>query len=349
MVVPDVSVLLPVFNAERYLDQAIQSVLEQQGISLELIAINDASTDETGGILREWAKRDARVRLVELSENRGASHALNAGFGVAAGRYIARQDADDVSMPGRLAAQVATLDREKDLVLLGTNYLLVDSAGRVLALANHAESSSVLSFLLNFWNSLGVPGQGMFRTETARAVGGFSREFRYAQGYELWTRLAMRGRVAVLPMIGLKYRVHDESTSALHERSQIETAVEVSRRQLSATLGRTVKTDEARAVFGRWRETSCEPVSRQANAVITEAWDAWLRADPTMTDRTRARILVATRFARSAVDLMRRKRFAEAVVCTNIAAAWHPSGLAGVVGAGAAKLRRNFMASRRIM
>jgi hypothetical protein len=338
---PRVSVLLPVFNSERYVGEAIRSVLGQASVDLELVVIDDASTDGTPEILRSWEERDSRVRILTLTENVGASDALNAGLAVARGPYIARQDADDVSRPGRLAAQVAFLDREPDVVLLGTNYVRIDASGRVTSVADHAESPSVLSFLLNFSNSLGVPGQGMFRTEVARAAGGFSREFRLAQGYELWTRLAMRGGVAVLPIIGLEYRVHEESATFLHARQQTATAVEVSRRMLSLTTGRTVTREEAEAVEGRWRGVTSEAVSRLANAVISEAYEAYLRTDPSVADGRRVRAIIAHRFARSAVRLAKRARIGEAAICVRLASSWHPAGVAGVGrDAAAARLAR---------
>ena len=342
---PRISVLLPVFNGERYVDEAIRSVLGQEGVDLELVIVDDASTDGTPEILRRREASDPRVRVLQLRENLGASDALNAGLAVARGTYIARQDADDLSMPGRLRAQAALLDRDSRVVLTGTNFVYIDASGQAIARADHAKPPAVLAFLLNFSNALGVPGQGMFRADVARAAGGFSREFRFAQGYELWTRLAMRGRVAVLPIVGLEYRRHDGGASATHTREQTETAIEVSRRMLSFTIGREVSREEAEAVHGRWRHVSGEPVSRQAHAVMSEAYEAWLRTKPSDADRQLARVLVAKRFARAAASLAKQGSVAEAALCLRLASSWHPSGLAGVGAEGAARLGR--LASRR--
>jgi hypothetical protein len=241
-------------------------------------------------------------------------------------------------MPGRLAAQAEFLDRNPGVVLLGTHFQVIDDSGRVRATTNHAESPAVLAFLLNFTNSLGVPGQGMFRATTAREAGGFSHEVRFAQGYELWARLARRGAVAVLPIVGLRYRVHDRSATAVHRDEQTKTAIWISRRELSQTIGRELTDQEAEAVYLRWSGLPRRGVSGLAERVIGEAFEAFRRTSPADADLRRVQVLVANRFARSAASLAKRARLREAMQCARIAARWHPGGFRGVAREAMSKL-----------
>lgn len=330
MSAPRVSVLLPVFNGARFLDESMGSILRQEHVDLELIVIDDASTDDTPRIIERWRRADSRVVVMTLSENRGASAALNAGLDRARGVYVARQDADDVSEPGRLAAQTTFLDRERDVVLLGARYIRIDAHGRTISTASPAESPAVLSYLLHFENAAGVPGQGMFRTDVARQIGGFSREFRYAQGYEMWARLARRGRVAVLPEVLLRYREHDANVSRLHAREQRLTAIEISRRTLSESLGRTVTLEEAMAVDARFRARPRRNVSALANGVVAEAMAAFERTKPAKADVERAHAITAVRFVRSAMTLATSGAGNEAAECLRIAVTWHPRSVPGI-------------------
>lgn len=350
MSAPRVSVLLPVFNGARFLDEAVRSILRQEQVDLELIVIDDASTDATPQLIDRWRREDSRVVALTLPVNVGASAALNAGLDHARGIYIARQDSDDISEPGRLAAQSAYLDREHDVVLVGAKYVRIDARGRGISSASDAESPAVLSYLLNFENALGVPGQGMFRADVARQIGGFSREFRYAQGYELWARLARHGRVAVFPEVLLRYREHRMRTSLLHAREQRLTAIEISRRALSESVGRTVTLEEAEAVEARFRSRPRRNVSTLANSVVTEAMEAFERTRPAKADVDRARALTAVRFIRSAISLAASGAGAEAGECLRIAASWHPNGARGVARSAVNDLaRRATNRARRIM
>ena len=131
MSVPAVSVLMPVYNAQRYVAEAVQSILTQTMGDFEFIIIDDGSTDDSTRILRDWAQRDSRIRLVSRP-NTGLCVALNEGLAMANGRYIARMDADDISLPQRFALQLEYLKTHEKLVCIGGSFLLIDAAGRML-------------------------------------------------------------------------------------------------------------------------------------------------------------------------------------------------------------------------
>src|SRR5687768_9316916 len=117
---------MPVYNGERYLDEAIESVLAQEFADFEFVIVDDGSTDSTPELLAKWAARDPRIVVVRQFDNCGTGCALNAGLAVARGEYIARQDADDLSLPGRLARQVAALDGDREAVMVTVGRVWID-------------------------------------------------------------------------------------------------------------------------------------------------------------------------------------------------------------------------------
>ena len=131
LMTPAVSILMPVYNAQRYLASAVQSVLDQTFSDFEFIIINDGSTDRSEAILQEFASKDPRVKIVSRP-NTGLTRALNEALSLARAPLIARMDADDLSLPRRLELQVARFGADHDLVLLGGAYELIDAAGRLL-------------------------------------------------------------------------------------------------------------------------------------------------------------------------------------------------------------------------
>src|ERR1700681_359089 len=119
---PRVTVLMPVFNRERFVGEAIESVIGQDFTEFELLIVDDGSTDRTPQLLREWARRDSRIVIVTSPVNQGIPTALNAGLRHARAPYVARLDSDDIMMPRRLAAQAAILDTQPDVVLASCAY-----------------------------------------------------------------------------------------------------------------------------------------------------------------------------------------------------------------------------------
>ena len=128
---PRVSVLLPVYDAERYLDEAVESILAQTFSDFELLAIDDGSRDASLARLEAYARRDSRVRVVRQT-HAGLVATLNAGLALARGELIARMDADDVSLPDRLSLQVSALAARSDIVCMGGGFDVIDAKNRLL-------------------------------------------------------------------------------------------------------------------------------------------------------------------------------------------------------------------------
>lgn len=213
---PTVSVLMPVYNAELFLREAIESVLNQSFTDFELLIINDGSTDKSKTIIESY--KDSRIRLVN-QPNHGLVYTLNKGIDLAEGKYIARMDADDASLPNRLERQVDFLEVNTEVALLGTAYDVVDEEGAKLYTFKPIldDSTIRLDFLLR--NPFGH-GTTMFRKEVVQKLGGYAN-LRYTEDYELWWRIASKHKLANIQDILYKWRVVSSSMShAKHLENQ---------------------------------------------------------------------------------------------------------------------------------
>ncbi len=194
-----VSVVMPVRNGERFLREALDSTLAQTLADLELIVVDDGSTDGTPELLAEAAQRDPRIR-VQRQEPGGLTVAINAGCALAHAPLIARMDADDVMLPDRLEHQVAYLDGHPDVALLGGGIVLVDEGGTEI---DREPGRLQLDFLVR--NEL-THATVMMRADALRALGGYRLD--QSEDYDLWLRFDERYGVAALPEHVIRYRLH---------------------------------------------------------------------------------------------------------------------------------------------
>lgn len=219
---PAVSVLMPVFNAERYLAEATESILNQTFRDFEFIVINDGSTDAGPEMLEEYAARDPRVRLVSR-ENRGLVQTLNEGMDLARAPLIARMDADDVSLPERLEKQVAFMAEHPEVVACGTWAYWIDEDGDPISPGARFTTHEEI-------DGFHMKGQGgglfhptvMLRTASLRDINGYRQEILHAEDYDLFLRLAEVGRLACYPEILFHYRMQPMSVGHVHQAVQRE-------------------------------------------------------------------------------------------------------------------------------
>lgn len=220
---PAVSVVMTVYNTERYVGDALDSVLAQTFSDFEFVIIDDGSTDRSPGILRAYAARDRRIRLVSRP-NTGIVAAANEGIGLSRGRYIARMDSDDVSLPNRFEAQVRYLDAHPECVLLGSRVTVVDPYGSPVFESGqkltHEEIDAELLGSGGGWAI--VQPSAMMRTEAVRKVGGYRGRHNVSEDQDLFLRLAEVGRVANLPEPLLRYRRHYKSVMHTQWRQREE-------------------------------------------------------------------------------------------------------------------------------
>ncbi len=199
--------LLPVWNGEAFLEQAMESILRQTLSSFELIVIDDGSTDRTAAIAEKLASGDGRVRVLRRPHE-GLSAALNAGIAAARGEYAARMDADDISAPDRLEKQVAYLDAHTACVAVGAWIDVVDEAGRHIGLKTFVTTHDEISAALLCGVSPMAHPTIVARREALRAAGGYDARRYPSEDLDLWFRLGESGELANLGEALLQHRRH---------------------------------------------------------------------------------------------------------------------------------------------
>lgn len=204
---PLVSVVIPVYNGERFLRESLESVFSQTFRDYEIVCVDDGSTDGSSALLQQYG---ARVRVIQQA-NSGQSAARNEGVRHATGAFVAFLDQDDRWYPSKLAQQVTVLHAEPDVVLVHCNYDRMDGDGRVLvAGAALAEQASALASPLGrlIGEALVFPSAMMVRRDVFQGVGGFDPELRGFEDFDLVARLKQQGRFVLLNESGMAYRLH---------------------------------------------------------------------------------------------------------------------------------------------
>ena len=210
---PKVTVLMAVYNGERYLRESIESILNQTFTDFEYLIIDVCSMDSSRDIIRSYG--EPRIRLIKNANNLGLIKTLNRGLALAKGQYIARQDQDDISHPERLKKQADFLISHPEIVLLGTRVNSIDPYGRKSKLYGCCTVSSELAirWQLMFDNPFVHPSV-MMRTEIVRKIGGYDEHFLECEDYDLFSRLAYTYRTTNLKEALLDYRYHFDSMDA---------------------------------------------------------------------------------------------------------------------------------------
>lgn len=216
---PAISVILPVYNGEAYIREAIESILKQTFSNFELIIINDGSSDNSGKILHDLAASDSRIVLIER-QNTGLVTTLNEGIEKARGEFIARMDADDVAMPERFALQHARMVAEPELGVLGSFIKIIDKFGCFIRLGDYPVTPIETARFLEHGCPVAHPTV-MMRREAVLKAGGYRKAFSHCEDYDLWLRISELGyRIANLPEALLNYRMHGANVSAVHREAQ---------------------------------------------------------------------------------------------------------------------------------
>ncbi|RLG25472.1 hypothetical protein DRN85_05850 [Methanosarcinales archaeon] len=205
---PKISVVMSVYNAEKYLRESIESILNQSFTDFEFIVVDDGSTDNSPELIKGY--EDARIRVISNEENIGLTESLNEAIKAASGEYIARQDADDVSLQNRFEEQLKYLDNHPNVALLGTSVYLVDENGEMMGKRIASPSPKKSLFRCNrFYH-----GSLMFRKSTTNELGAYNPLFKYSQDYELILRISQKYDVRNLKSPLYKMRFHSSSISS---------------------------------------------------------------------------------------------------------------------------------------
>ena len=219
---PDISVIMSVYNGETYLAEAIESVINGNFKNLELIIINDCSTDSTGEILASFALKDERIKVYTNEVNLKLPASLNKAISLSNGKYIARMDADDICLPDRFQKQFEFMEANSDIALSSCRFLTVKNGVYASGGAGGRCDSDSLKALLLVANPILHPGV-IARAEVMKEFG-YDTTLTCTEDLELWTRMAANNlKMEILPECLLIYRLHDKQiTSTTHGRQHIE-------------------------------------------------------------------------------------------------------------------------------
>ena len=220
--VPLVSVIMPVYNAERYVAEAIESILSQTYTNLELIVLDDNSTDNSISIINRF--QDERIKLIKIEKNGGIAATLNRGLAASKGKYIARMDADDIALPHRLMTQIQFLEDHPAVDFIGSCATVIDEDGKKIGREIGIPASFEYHRLLLLFVCKIIHPSILFRSKIMEKV-----EYKLGLGasedYELWTRLFKKHRFHHLSASLLLYRIHTNN-SVKQLKSQAHKSIE---------------------------------------------------------------------------------------------------------------------------
>lgn len=206
---------MPVYNCEKYIHEAVESILNQTYADFEFIIVNDGSTDNTLNILNEYANKDSRIRVIN-QPNSGIVVALNRGLNEAKGEWIFRMDGDDISLPHRFAVQVEEIKANPSLVLLGGWCQQINSQGVPLKINEYPSDHNRLVEHLETLRPFFPHPTTCFKRDVVLDIGGYRERFRHAEDMDLWLRMVDIGKFACSEHVVLKLRKHEGNISNLN-------------------------------------------------------------------------------------------------------------------------------------
>ena len=206
-----ISVLMPVYNSELYLEEAVQSILDQTYKNFEFIIIDDGSVDNSLAILESF--KDNRIKLVKKKNNTGYTSLLNESINYAKYDYLARMDSDDVSNKDRLLKQFKFLEKNKDYSVVGSNIRLINTQGQFIRNGKYPETDKQIKSKLSNFSTFAHPAC-LIRKKKLIDIGGYRTIFEPSEDYDLWTRLALNSKMYNIQEYLLDYRIHGKSVSS---------------------------------------------------------------------------------------------------------------------------------------
>jgi len=218
MTKPLLSVVMPVYNAEKYLAEAIESVLNQKFKDFEFIIINDGSIDKSSEIVKKYAKKDKRIKILNNEKNMGIAETRNRGVREARGKYLAAHDSDDISEPERFRIQVDYLEKHPEVGIVGGNIALFYDKNNPFSVREYPEKDSELREMIFFACPIAQP-VSMVRTEVFSKVGVYDGRYPPTEDLDLWFRIGEKYKFGSIPKVLLKYR--ESLTSATSSKTRL--------------------------------------------------------------------------------------------------------------------------------
>ena len=229
---PFLSVIMSVHNERIFVKDAIDSILNQSYDNFEFIIVDDASDVETADICEKYASKFSKIKLIRNENNLGLTRSLNIGLKHAKGKYIARMDADDISLPDRFTTQIEYLESTPDIGLVGSFYDEIDEKGLVIRKnVNFPTEPIIIHWRLFFENPIPHPPI-MMRNNLIDELNGYNENVKYSQDYELFSRLRMKTKISNIPEVLYRWRIHKKSISNVKKNTQRKIAMSISKQIL---------------------------------------------------------------------------------------------------------------------
>lgn len=224
---PLVTVIIPCYNAEKYVESSVKSIMNQTYKNLEILITDDCSKDNTYEILKKLASEDSRIRLFKNETNKKIVLTLNELVSHAKGKYIARMDADDISLPNRIEMQVSFLELNSEYGMCGTNAINIDENGKFISKTKLPSLFDEVRTCLMYYSCIYHPTV-MIKSNILKE-NLYSEEFPYAEDYELWARLVFQKNIKIgnLKDFLLNYRIFNNQSCNVHRNEQISSCAKI--------------------------------------------------------------------------------------------------------------------------
>lgn len=224
---PLVTVLMPVYNGEKYLSEAIESILKQTYSNFEFLIIDDGSTDKSAQIISVFKSKDRRIRVITHKRNKGLGDSLNEGISRSKGEFIARMDADDISLTDRLMEQVKIMLRQKNISLVGTRYAVIDQKGQFVRVEQSLLSNELLKKVILFRSPF-CHGSVMIRKHLL-TLEKYSLQKKHFEDYDLWARLSRITDFSITSSVQYLWRSSSKNVTVVHSEEMFRGSKSVSR------------------------------------------------------------------------------------------------------------------------
>ena len=223
------------YNSEKYVAEAIESILNQTFKDFEFIIVNDGSTDKTVEIIKKYAKSDERIKFIDNKKNAGIVAALNQGLDFCHGEYIARMDSDDISLPERFAKQVKYMDKHPECGACSTWAEMFGPNIKKDRILKYMPTVKLLDFVI-YGDKVLNPGSIIRRSVLVDNNIKYNSKYKYAEDYAFWIEICKHAEIHNLQEILLKYRWHDGNVSVTHRKTQYENTENIRKDLLSELL-----------------------------------------------------------------------------------------------------------------
>ena len=287
---PKISVLMPVYNAEKFLQEAIDSILNQTFTDFEFIIVNDASTDDSKNIILSY--KDPRIVYLENARNLGQAVTMNKGLKLAKAEIIARMDADDISAPNRFELQYKEMQKEKGIAVIASVYEVVNENKLFLYLEDYAKSPEEIYYTLQFRDCIGHSTTMFRKSIVLNVYDGYDKN-RESEDYDLWLKIAAQYKISKVNTCLLKLRTSKNSRMGASAQKLINDAVFLAQRNVELKTGEKINLhiiEILRGTFVTFRSSSAIKYSqkeiREAIPILLKLNNETIAYHPAFLDKS---------------------------------------------------------------